>query len=71
MHLTIAVRNKDVIEGITSHRELKPTAMLSFVAQLTPFSDFNQSPRNMYQCQVCSKWPPPPGGDAGCPSTRC
>ena len=26
--------------------------MLSAVASLTPFSDFNQSPRNMYQCQV-------------------
>ena len=26
--------------------------MLSEVACLTPFSDFNQSPRNMYQCQV-------------------
>lgn len=26
--------------------------MLSTVAQFTPFSDFNQSPRNMYQCQV-------------------
>ena len=27
-------------------------AMLSVVASLTPFSDFNQSPRNMYQCQM-------------------
>ena len=26
--------------------------MLSVIASLTPFSDFNQSPRNMYQCQV-------------------
>eukprot|EP00276_Gloeochaete_wittrockiana_P010665 CAMPEP_0184668430 /NCGR_PEP_ID=MMETSP0308-20130426/72293_1 /TAXON_ID=38269 /ORGANISM="Gloeochaete witrockiana, Strain SAG 46.84" /LENGTH=478 /DNA_ID=CAMNT_0027114137 /DNA_START=319 /DNA_END=1755 /DNA_ORIENTATION=- len=26
--------------------------MLSLVANLTPFSDFNQSPRNMYQCQM-------------------
>jgi DNA-directed RNA polymerase I subunit RPA2 len=26
--------------------------MLSVVASLTPFSDFNQSPRNMYQCQM-------------------
>ena len=36
----------------TSHLELKQTSMLSAVASLTPFSDFNQSPRNMYQCQV-------------------
>ena len=26
--------------------------MLSVVASLTPFSDYNQSPRNMYQCQM-------------------
>lgn len=36
----------------TTHVELKPTAMLSQVASLTPFSDYNQSPRNMYQCQM-------------------
>jgi len=36
-----------------SHRELTQHAMLSEMACLTPFSDFNQSPRNMYQCQVC------------------
>ena len=32
--------------------EIKPTGFLSVVASLTPYSDFNQSPRNMYQCQV-------------------
>jgi DNA-directed RNA polymerase I subunit RPA2 len=26
--------------------------MLSDIANFTPFSDFNQSPRNMYQCQM-------------------
>ena len=26
--------------------------MLSVVASLTPYSDYNQSPRNMYQCQM-------------------
>lgn len=35
-----------------THEELMPTAMLSVVANLTPWSDHNQSPRNMYQCQV-------------------
>ena len=35
-----------------SHRELGCNAMLSVVASLTPYSDFNQSPRNMYQCQM-------------------
>lgn len=35
-----------------SHIELSPTAMLSHIAALTPYSDYNQSPRNMYQCQM-------------------
>ena len=39
---------------ITTHLECSPTSMLSYIASLTPFSDFNQSPRNMYQCQVCT-----------------
>ena len=39
-------------EGMYSHREINCSAMLSVVASLTPFSDFNQSPRNMYQCQM-------------------
>lgn len=36
----------------TTHLELKPGSMLSAIASLTPLSDFNQSPRNMYQCQM-------------------
>ncbi|XP_033762318.1 DNA-directed RNA polymerase I subunit RPA2-like [Pecten maximus] len=35
-----------------THQELTEMAMLSTVACLTPFSDFNQSPRNIYQCQM-------------------
>ena len=35
-----------------SHIEVSPLAMLSLAASLTPFSDLNQSPRNMYQCQM-------------------
>ena len=35
-----------------THAEIDPSNMLSFLASLTPFSDFNQSPRNMYQCQM-------------------
>ena len=35
-----------------SHLELSPMQMLSVAASLTPFSDMNQSPRNMYQCQM-------------------
>jgi DNA-directed RNA polymerase I subunit RPA2 len=29
--------------------------MLSVVASMTPFSDYNQSPRNMYQCQMAKQ----------------
>ncbi|KAL8434315.1 hypothetical protein ACSSS7_003259 [Eimeria intestinalis] len=32
--------------------ELSPTAFLSVTASLTPFSNHNQSPRNIYQCQM-------------------
>lgn len=35
-----------------THEEIHPTGFLSVVANLTPWSDHNQSPRNMYQCQV-------------------
>lgn len=37
-----------------THREIHPTNILSVVGNLTPWSDHNQSPRNMYQCQVLS-----------------
>ena len=30
-------------------------AMLSVVASMTPYSDYNQSPRNMYQCQMAKQ----------------
>ncbi|CAM9517529.1 unnamed protein product, partial [Scytosiphon promiscuus] len=50
--MEIACLADDVRPGLTSHRELDPTNMLSLVASLTPFSDYNQSPRNMYQCQM-------------------
>ena len=38
-----------------SHSEFSTEAMLSVVASLTPYSDFNQSPRNMYQCQMAKQ----------------
>lgn len=37
-----------------THEEIHPTGFLSVVASLTPWSNHNQSPRNMYQCQVSS-----------------
>eukprot|EP01138_Halocafeteria_seosinensis_P011578 gb/GECG01011827.1/.p1 GENE.gb/GECG01011827.1/~~gb/GECG01011827.1/.p1 ORF type:complete len:1408 (+),score=168.33 gb/GECG01011827.1/:1-4224(+) len=38
-----------------THIELSPMGMLSVAASLTPFSDLNQSPRNMYQCQMAKQ----------------
>lgn len=38
-----------------THEEIHPTGMLSVVANLTPWSDHNQSPRNMYQCQMAKQ----------------
>lgn len=52
--LDIACTNAD-IRPATTHLEIRPTNMLSLVASLTPFSDYNQSPRNMYQCQMAKQ----------------
>jgi DNA-directed RNA polymerase I subunit RPA2 len=50
--MEIAIRPDDFRAQETTHMELSPTSMFSVVASMTPFSDFNQSPRNMYQCQM-------------------
>lgn len=52
VYMDIACMPDEVMDKITTHIEHAPTNMLSIVANLTPFSDFNQSPRNMYQCQM-------------------
>lgn len=38
-----------------THEEIHPTGFLSVVANLTPWSNHNQSPRNMYQCQMAKQ----------------
>eukprot|EP01116_Phalansterium_solitarium_P017485 TRINITY_DN4314_c0_g1_i2.p1 TRINITY_DN4314_c0_g1~~TRINITY_DN4314_c0_g1_i2.p1 ORF type:complete len:1147 (+),score=392.00 TRINITY_DN4314_c0_g1_i2:142-3582(+) len=53
--LHVALSDADVVPGLTQHVELAATHMLSMVASLTPFSEFNQSPRNMYQCQMAKQ----------------
>lgn len=57
VYLEIACVEEDVRKGETTHIETSPANMLSLIASLTPFSDFNQSPRNMYQCQACDLGP--------------
>jgi hypothetical protein len=42
-------------KGVTTHLELSKTNFLSIIANMTPFSDHNQSPRNMYQCQMAKQ----------------
>ncbi|RMZ84638.1 hypothetical protein DV737_g1210, partial [Chaetothyriales sp. CBS 132003] len=51
-YMNIACVEDDIIPNLTSHIEYSPTNILSILANMTPFSDFNQSPRNMYQCQM-------------------
>lgn len=50
--MSIACTEPEVVSGDSTHVEYDPTNILSIVANQTPFSDFNQSPRNMYQCQM-------------------
>lgn len=51
-YLDICVTGSESYSGITTHQDLNETAMLSILANLIPFPDFNQSPRNMYACQM-------------------
>lgn len=52
VYLDIACQPDEIEVGQSSHVEYAPTHVLSLLANMTPFSDFNQSPRNMYQCQM-------------------
>ncbi|XP_061601035.1 DNA-directed RNA polymerase I subunit RPA2 [Cololabis saira] len=52
LYMNVAVFEKEVEAGVTTHQELFPHSMLSVVANFIPYSDHNQSPRNMYQCQM-------------------
>lgn len=60
-HMCIAVSSQEIISGETTHVEFDPTNILSIVANMTPFSNFNQSPRNMYQCQMSKQAMGTPG----------
>ncbi|EZF72770.1 hypothetical protein H105_05053 [Trichophyton soudanense CBS 452.61] len=51
-YMEIACVASDIRNGVSTHIEFDPTHILSILANMTPFSDFNQSPRNMYQCQM-------------------
>ncbi|XP_069811491.1 DNA-directed RNA polymerase I subunit RPA2 [Dendropsophus ebraccatus] len=52
LYLNVAIYEGDIVPGVTTHQELFPHSLMSVVANFIPFSDHNQSPRNMYQCQM-------------------
>ncbi|OAX84763.1 DNA-directed RNA polymerase I subunit RPA135 [Emergomyces africanus] len=60
-YMEIACLPSDIMSGVSTHVEFDPTYILSIVANMTPFSDFNQSPRNMYQCQMSKQTMGTPG----------
>ncbi|KAF5097595.1 hypothetical protein D0Z00_002353 [Geotrichum galactomycetum] len=52
VYMDIAISPDEIASNVHTHVEYSPTNILSILANMTPFSDFNQSPRNMYQCQM-------------------
>jgi DNA-directed RNA polymerase I subunit RPA2 len=52
VYMEISIREREAVAGLTTHREIRPTSFLSNLACTIPLPDFNQSPRNMYQCQM-------------------
>lgn len=52
IYMDICVYPEEAYEGITTHQEVTDTSFLSNLACLIPLPDCNQSPRNMYQCQM-------------------
>ncbi|CAE6435969.1 unnamed protein product [Rhizoctonia solani] len=52
VYMDIAIRPEEIEKNVSTHVEIEPTNFMSILANLTPFSDFNQSPRNIYQCQM-------------------
>lgn len=61
VYMNIAVTPEELEPNTHTHVEYAPTNILSILANLTPFSDFNQSPRNMYQCQMAKQTMGTPG----------
>lgn len=59
--MSIACTEPEIESGESTHVEYDPTNILSIIANMTPFSDFNQSPRNMYQCQMSKQAMGTPG----------
>lgn len=52
VYMDVAVTPPEIESNVHTHVEFLPTNILLILANLTPFLDFNQLPRNMYQCQM-------------------
>lgn len=48
----IAISERDIVTGLTTHLEVEPFTLLGVCAGLIPFPHNNQSPRNTYQCAM-------------------
>ena len=48
----IAVYERDILPGASTHLEIEPYTVLGAVAGLIPYPHHNQSPRNTYQCAM-------------------
>nr|XP_019540879.2 DNA-directed RNA polymerase I subunit RPA2 [Aedes albopictus] len=52
VYMDICITPEEAYPNVTTHMELSKTSFLSNLAKLIPMPDCNQSPRNMYQCQM-------------------
>jgi len=52
VYMEVSIRSREAVKGFTTHIEIRPNSFLSNLACTIPLPDFNQSPRNMYQCQM-------------------
>ncbi|PRT52999.1 hypothetical protein B9G98_00619 [Wickerhamiella sorbophila] len=68
VYMNIAVTPDEIEDNVHTHVEYSPTNIFSILANMTPFSDFNQSPRNMYQCQMGKQTMGTPGTALACRS---
>lgn len=52
VYLEVAIKREEIYPNVTTHLELSKISFMSNLANLIPMPDNNQSPRNMYQCQM-------------------
>ncbi|KAL8613329.1 hypothetical protein ACOMHN_052569 [Nucella lapillus] len=55
VYMDIAARSSEIIPEVSTHVEASLQSIFSVLGSLTPFSDHNPSPRNIYQCQMAKQ----------------